>query len=235
MSAAVVSTSVIGSAATMIHTGGGSDAASARIRRGTSARWRRTAARRTGRACSPGAVRRRGSCGRRDTRRTSRARPSTAWYGHQARRNTLPIDRATAIAMPGSTPRSATPEEGGDRQRELGPPLATGVAPFRGCRRATGTRRSPPRPASAVGRLRNRPGTNSSIRVIASAPTRPVSCVLAPVCSATAVREPLVLTGNPWKKPGRDVRGADPDHLLVAVDLLRRGEPRTPRRSRSCR
>ena len=36
---------------------------------------------------------------------------------------------------------------------------------------------------------------------IAAAPTRPVSWVLAPACSATAVREPLVLTGKPWKSP----------------------------------
>ena len=35
------------------------------------------------------------------------------------------------------------------------------------------------------------------------------------------MREPLVLTGNPGKaRP--DVRRADPDHLLVAVDLLAR-------------
>ena len=37
--------------------------------------------------------------------------------------------------------------------------------------------------------------------MIAAAPTRPVTWVLAPACSATAVREPLVLTGNPWKRP----------------------------------
>ena len=36
---------------------------------------------------------------------------------------------------------------------------------------------------------------------IAAAPTTPVSCVFAPACSATAVREPLVLTGKPWKRP----------------------------------
>ena len=47
-----------------------------------------------------------------------------------------------------------------------------------------------------------------------------MTCVFAPACSATAVREPLVLTGKPWKRPAADVRGADPDHLLVAVDLL---------------
>ena len=36
---------------------------------------------------------------------------------------------------------------------------------------------------------------------MANAPTRPVTCVLAPACSATAVRDPLVDTGNPWKNP----------------------------------
>ena len=70
------------------------------------------------------------------------------------------------------------------------------------------------------GRSRSRPGTSSSISAIATAPTSPVTCVLAPACSATAVREPLVLTGKPWNSPARDVGGADADHLLVAVDLL---------------
>ena len=51
------------------------------------------------------------------------------------------------------------------------------------------------------GRLRNSPGTATSISTIMAAPTRPVTWVLAPDCSATAVREPLVLTGNPWKSP----------------------------------
>ena len=36
---------------------------------------------------------------------------------------------------------------------------------------------------------------------IATAPTTPVTCDFAPACSATAVREPLVLTGKPWKNP----------------------------------
>ncbi len=51
------------------------------------------------------------------------------------------------------------------------------------------------------GRLRNRPGASTSISTIAPAPTTPVSCDLAPACSATAVREPLVLTGKPWNSP----------------------------------
>ena len=47
-----------------------------------------------------------------------------------------------------------------------------------------------------------------------------MSWLLAPDCSATAVREPLVDTAKPWKKPGGDVRRADADHLLVRVDLV---------------
>ena len=53
-----------------------------------------------------------------------------------------------------------------------------------------------------------------------AAPTSPVTCERDPACSATAVREPLVLTGKPWKKPGGDVGRADADHLLVAVHPL---------------
>ena len=36
---------------------------------------------------------------------------------------------------------------------------------------------------------------------MASAPTTPVSCVLAPAASATGVRDELLLIGKPWKKP----------------------------------
>ena len=57
----------------------------------------------------------------------------------------------------------------------------------------------------AEGRLRHvlhrgawrRPGP----AVITAAPTRPVTWDREPACSATAVRDPLVLTGKPWKKP----------------------------------
>ena len=41
------------------------------------------------------------------------------------------------------------------------------------------------------------PGKNRSMANTAAAAIRPVSWVLAPDCSATAVREPLVLTGKP--------------------------------------
>src|SRR5258708_30511031 len=51
------------------------------------------------------------------------------------------------------------------------------------------------------GRLRNRPGTSTIITMIRAAPVTPVSWVFAPDRSATAVRDPLVLTGNPWNRP----------------------------------
>ena len=38
-------------------------------------------------------------------------------------------------------------------------------------------------------------------RVITAAPTTPVIWDREPACSATAARDPLVLTGKPWKKP----------------------------------
>ena len=52
-----------------------------------------------------------------------------------------------------------------------------------------------------LGRFRSNPGARTSISTIAPAPTSPVTCVLAPACAATAVREPLVLAGKPWKNP----------------------------------
>ena len=42
---------------------------------------------------------------------------------------------------------------------------------------------------------------NTMTTVMTAAPTRPVTCERDPAVSATAVRDPLVLTGNPWKKP----------------------------------
>ena len=54
---------------------------------------------------------------------------------------------------------------------------------------------------AADGRSWTRLGTNTSIRAIAVAPTRPVSWVLAPACSATGVLEELLLIGKPWNKP----------------------------------
>ena len=56
-------------------------------------------------------------------------------------------------------------------------------------------------PSAAVGRLVKSPGTNTRSAATAIAPTNPVTWVLAPADSATGVREALLLTGNPWKRP----------------------------------
>ena len=129
------------------------------------------------------------------------------------------MDSATAIAIPGSTPSSATPANAATDSRHS-------------ALRCRHNRTVPGMSASdsdavittaaraGLGRFRNRPGTSTIITMITTAPVTPVSWVLAPDRSATAVRDPLVLTGNPWNKPGGQVRHADPDHLAVAVDLL---------------
>ena len=44
-------------------------------------------------------------------------------YGHHARRNTLRIESATAIAIPASTPRNATARNAAIESDELGLPL----------------------------------------------------------------------------------------------------------------
>ena len=91
-------------------------------------------------------------------------------------------------------------------------------------------RRSPPG-QGGWGRSRSRPGKNSRISTIAAAPTRPVTWDLAPACSATAVRDPLVLT-EALEQLGCEVGGADPDHLPAARRPRRRCGPRRPTRSR---
>ncbi|CAH0327796.1 hypothetical protein SRABI128_06471 [Microbacterium sp. Bi128] len=55
--------------------------------------------------------------------------------------------------------------------------------------------------SAGCGRFRNSPGKNTSMRRISTAPVTPVSCDFEPERSATAVRDPLVLTGKPWKRP----------------------------------
>jgi hypothetical protein len=47
------------------------------------------------------------------------------------------------------------------------------------------------------GRCRRRSGATSSSRATLSAPTTPVSWVLAPAASATGVRDELLLMGKP--------------------------------------
>ena len=57
-----------------------------------------------------------------------------------------------------------------------------------------------------------------------AAPTTPVTCERDPACSDTAVRDPLVLTGKPWKKPAK---------MLAAPMPIISWSPRTrsPRRA----
>jgi hypothetical protein len=55
--------------------------------------------------------------------------------------------------------------------------------------------------SAAWGRSASRPLRKSSSTATIPAPTTPVSWLLAPACSATAVREALVETANPWKSP----------------------------------
>ena len=57
---------------------------------------------------------------------------------------------------------------------------------------------------------------------MAAAPTTPVICVFVPACSATAVREPLVLTGKPWKNPAATFAAPIPIISWFAVDPLAR-------------
>ena len=83
------------------------------------------------------------------------------------------------------------------------------------------------------------------MRAIVSAPTSPVTWVFAPACSATAVREPLVLTGKPWKKPAAmfaapiptiswlpstswPVRSAKADAVEIVSARATRAMPRAP-------
>ncbi len=51
------------------------------------------------------------------------------------------------------------------------------------------------------GRSRTSPGTATSMTAMAPAPTSPVSCDRDPACSATGVRDELLLTGKPWNTP----------------------------------
>jgi hypothetical protein len=51
------------------------------------------------------------------------------------------------------------------------------------------------------GQVVQQAGRHSSSAATASAPTTPVSWVLAPAASATGVREALALMAKPWNKP----------------------------------
>ena len=208
MSAAVVSTSVMGSAATMIHLGRWRQTGPAcGPGRGRSGHWRRTAARRTGTAHILGAVRPRGSC----ARRGSPAAPGPV-RAPSGRATTRAGTRSRSTGPPRSRCRAAPPA--GRHRANAAIDSTNSVRRCRHSRTVPGMSASD---SDAVittaarvgwGRLRSRPGTSSSIRVIAPAPTSPVTWVLAPACSATAVREPLVLTGKSLEEARRAMLAA---------------------------
>ena len=151
--------------------------------------------------------------------------PRTAPWGHQLRRKNSRIASTTATTIPWSTPSRIDPGARHQRHRRARSCASRSSGAGSPGPSATARRRSPPRPAPHCGRSASSELRNSSSTATSPAPTRPASWLLAPDCSATAVREPLVETAKPWKKPGGDVRGADADHLLV------RASTSSPRRA----
>ena len=201
MSAAVVSTSVIGSAATMIHRGVARDRASPRICS------RNVRALAKNRRCvepedhtpgQPFGVR-------------VAAHVVVAGHARDPAEDGLvgPPGAAEHVADrqrdrhrdAGQHAEHDDADEGGDRQRELGPAQRGRAARVPGMSASEIDAAITTAARVGCGRFRSRPGASSRIRVIAAAPTSPVTWVLAPACSATAVREPLVLTGKPWNSP----------------------------------
>jgi hypothetical protein len=110
------------------------------------------------------------------------------------------MDNATAIAIPGSMPSRATPRDAViDRANSALRCRHNRAVPGMS---ATDSGAVITAAASAgCGRLPKRPGTSTIMRMISAAPIIPVSWDLAPDRSATAVRDPLVLTGNSWNRP----------------------------------
>ena len=106
----------------------------------------------------------------------------------------------TATAMPGRTPRSATPANATiDTTNSIRRCFQRRTVP--GMSASDNDAAMTTDASTGWGRFRNSPGTNSSMAAIIRAPVTPVSWLLAPARSATAVRDPLVLTGKPWNSP----------------------------------
>ncbi len=127
------------------------------------------------------------------------------------------IDSATAIPIPGSTPSSTTPRNAAIDSRHS-------TLRCRHSRTVAGMSASDSdavittAASAGCGRLRNSPGSRTIMRMIRAAPTTPVSWVFAPDRSATAVRDPLVLTGKPWKRPA--ARFATPMPIISPLPLI---------------
>ena len=105
-----------------------------------------------------------------------------------------------AMRMPSRTPKKTTPAVATrDRSSAV---LRTCAKRRRTAMSASETAAMMTTAASAVwGRSLSRPGTTTSMRATRPAPTRLATCVLAPDCSATAVRELLTEMAKPWNRP----------------------------------
>ena len=77
-------------------------------------------------------------------------------------------------------------------------------------------------------------GAAMSRATTAAAPTRPVTWVREPLWNATAVRDPLALTGNPWKHPAAILAAPTPI-ISRFPSIPPRSCRRTRTRSRWCR
>ena len=102
----------------------------------------------------------------------------------------------TASPMPGTAPSTATPtrhrmdSQNSQRWiRQMRRRSATSINPIAEAM-TTAAR-------AGVGRCFRRSGAATSNAATPSAPTTPVTCVLAPAASATGVRDALLLMGKP--------------------------------------
>ena len=110
------------------------------------------------------------------------------------------IERATATAIPGSTPSSATARNAAiDSENSVLRCFQSRTVPGTSASETAALITTAAR--AGWGRFRNSPGRTTMVRTMSAAPTSPVSWLRAPARSATAVRDPLVLTGKPWKSP----------------------------------
>jgi hypothetical protein len=107
-------------------------------------------------------------------------------------------------------------EEARHRQPEL-PPLYPIDAPQIGELEHLDRRRNHHRRERRHRQVCEQVGANTSNSAIEIAPTTPVSCDFEPAATATGVRDALLLTGNPWRKPVARFT-APSRHLLVRID-----------------
>ena len=129
-------------------------------------------------------------------------RPRTWPVGHQFRLKKMRIESATAIRIPSSTPKST-------RRAWRSSPGRTPICATR--KNLATIAKSISESAAAITiaasaelrQVRQQTGQEEQHDATSAAPTSPVTWLLAPLCSATAVREPLVETGNPWKSPAK--------------------------------